>query len=315
MLSKVLITGGAGFIGSHLAERLVKSGASSVVVLDSLEFGRWSNLGPVEAQVEKVTADLSDLTFEEMKHHLKGVEVLFHLAAQKHTHRVDSAQRVLAANVMATERLFRAAAAAGVRRVVFASSLFAYGRMVGSPMTESEVAIPNTIYGVSKLTGEGLLRSVMCDTGLEGVTLRLFFIYGPRQYVGLGYPSVIIRTFERISQGLCPTIYGDGKQSLDYVYIDDAIDAFLKAADTPHLGEVFNVARGVNVQVDELIATASELAGWAGPPEYGPADFTAGTCRVGETSKTRELLSWEAQVSLREGLEKTHRWMMDVAVG
>src|SRR5690606_6745753 len=168
--------------------------------------------------------DLSDLTFDEMKRLLEGVDVLFHLAAQKHTHRVDSAQRVLAANVMATERLFRAAAAVGVRRVVFASSLFAYGRMVGAPMTESEVAIPNTIYGVSKLTGEGLLRSVTRDTGLEGVTLRLFFIYGPRQFVGLGYPSVIIRSFDRISQGLGPTIYGDGKQALDYVYIDDAID-------------------------------------------------------------------------------------------
>src|SRR5690606_3473123 len=123
--------GGAGFIGSHLTERLVKDGVGSVVALDSLEFGRWSNLGSVEAGVEKVTADLSDLTFEEMGRMLRGVEVLFHLAAQKHTHRVDSAERVLAANVMATERLFRAAAAAGVRRVVFASSLFAYGRMVG----------------------------------------------------------------------------------------------------------------------------------------------------------------------------------------
>ncbi len=310
MIGAALVTGGAGFIGSHLVGRLVADGCPSIKTLDSLEFGSWDNLPTPGEQVCPITADIRHMPAEAMEAALQGVDVLFHLAAQKHTHRIDSASKVLDANVVATERLFRAAAAAKVRRIVFTSSLFAYGRVSGPPLAESDVATPSTIYGVSKLAGEGLVRTLCRDSGIEGVSLRLFFIYGPRQFVGLGYPSVIIRSFDRILSGLAPTVYGDGQQSLDYLYVDDAVDAILLAARTPHAsGDVFNVGSGNATKVADLISTASEVAGFRGNAEPMPADWTANTCRVAEPTKSREILGWRSTTPLREGLERTFHWM------
>src|SRR5690606_4377796 len=136
--------------------------------------------------------------------------------------------------------------------------------------------------------------------GIEHVTLRLFFIYGPRQFVGLGYPSVIVRTFERIVSGKAPTVYGSGEQSLDYVYVDDAIEAMRLAAETPHNGEVFNVSTGVDVKVNDLLNTLSDLAGFTGTIEQRPADWTDGTHRSGDPQKSERLLGWKAATPLRE---------------
>ncbi len=312
-MKRALITGGAGFIGSHLARRLLADQCEALTLLDSLEFGKWSNLGVPDPRASTVTADISDLSLEQMKEHLSGSEVLFHLAAQKHTYRLDSAEKVLNANVTATERLFRAAAAVGVRRIVFTSSLFAYGTMSGPAMKESDAAVPMTSYGVSKLAGEGLLRTVARDTGIESVSLRLFFIYGPQQFVGLGYPSVIVRTFDRILSGQAPTVYGDGEQSLDYVYIDDAVQALVAASRTEATGEVFNVATGTGVRVNDLLKAAAEVAGYSGPIESLPADWTAGTHRVGAPEKATQLLGWTATTPLLEGLRRTLRWVKETA--
>lgn len=311
MFESTVVTGAAGFIGSHLTRRLLAEGCPKLSAIDSLEFGAWANLGPDEARVRCITSDLVDLSFDAMREALEGTEVLFHLAAQKHNNKVDSAERVLGANVVATERLFRAAAAAQVRRIVFTSSLYAHGRLSDPPMAEDQATFPSNTYGVSKLAGEGLLRTVGRDTGIEGVSLRFFFIYGPRQYVGLGYPSVIVRTFDRILRGQAPTQYGDGQQSLDYVYVDDAIEAVLAAARTPHLGEVFNVASGIGVKVADLLRLLSDVAGYSGDPELMPRDWTADTHRIGDPTKARELLGWSSTTPLEVGLTRTLQWMRE----
>jgi nucleoside-diphosphate-sugar epimerase len=145
--------------------------------------------------------------------------------------------------------------------------------------------------------------------------LRLFFIYGPRQFVGLGYPSVIVRTFDRILRGQAPTLYGDGQQSLDYVYVDDAVEAIVRAADTPHVGEVFNVASGTAVKVADLLQTLSDIAGYSGAPKPEPPDWTANSCRVGDPTKASELLDWKTTTSLRDGLTRTFEWSRGALMG
>ena len=300
---RMLITGGAGFIGHHLVNRLIQDG-HRVIAVDNERSGNWDR---VADGVERDPRAIETLGFDDWRARLDGVDVLFHLAAEKYNSSHTTPERVLDVNVVATERLFRAAASR-VDKVVFTSSLYAYGSIGPETMRESDVPEPRTHYGASKLMGEHLLRAVARDNPLAWTVARLFFIYGPRQYSEGGYKSVIVTNFERLAAGLPPTVKGDGAQSLDYVYIDDCIDALLMLSGHEFDGGTFNVATGGGPTINELTALMMEAAEYRGPIETLPPDWTAGTRRVGDPASL-EATGWRPQVSLEEGLDRVWRWM------
>jgi UDP-glucose 4-epimerase len=307
--AQVMVTGGAGFIGSHLVRELLARGVGRVVVVDSLRYGDLANLGGISERVELVQHTLGFDAPEALTRAMDGCTLLFHLAAEKHNQSKDDPARVLRANVEGTLTLYETAARAGVERVVFTSSLYAYGRYAGARFVETEVPAPRTVYGVSKLTGEHLLGYVAAQTGIEWNVLRYLFIYGPKQFAGMGYKSVIIKNGERLLDGLAPTIYGDGEQALDYVYVDDAVEATLRAMTLPVSGETLNVASGVGTTVNTLISSLQRVAGSTKIPEGHAADWTAGSWRVGDPERAAEVLGWRATTSLEAGLRRTYEWL------
>jgi UDP-glucose 4-epimerase len=301
----VLVTGGCGFIGSHLVRALVDGGATRVVVVDSLRYGDRANLGELGSGVEIVQHTLGVDDPAALAGLVHGVRFVFHLAAEKHNQSKDDPVRVLRSNVEGTWQLLEAAQRGGVEKIVFTSSLYAYGRLQGAAFVEDELPRPRTIYGISKLTGEHLLAV----SGLPYTVLRYLFIYGPRQFAGMGYKSVIVKTLERLRGGEAPVVYGDGEQALDYVFVDDAVAATLAALAPAADGEVVNIASGAATTVNHLVALMQEVAGTDRPPRHDPPDWTAGSRRVGDPDKARRLLGWEARTTLREGLAATYRWL------
>jgi UDP-glucose 4-epimerase len=309
--STFLVTGGCGFIGSHLVRALAERGAARVLIVDSLRYGDRANLGALGAAVEIVQHSLGSDDPAALARLLPGVRYVFHLAAEKHNQSRDDPVRVLRSNIEGTWQLLDAARQAGVEKVVFTSSLYAYGRVHGPPFVEDELPRPRTIYGVTKLTGEHLLAV----SGLPHTLLRYLFIYGPRQFAGMGYKSVIMRTFERLARGEPPLIYGDGEQALDYVFVDDAVDATLAALSRAADGELLNIASGRATTVNQLVAAMQDLAGTRRTPVHEAPDWTAGTWRVGSPEKARRILEWQARTPLRDGLAATHAWLTQPPAG
>jgi len=275
-----------------------------------LGYGRRENLDVSDPGLCIEQLELRNGCAKQLAQLLNGVDYVFHLAAEKHNQSINSPERVLDANVIGTYELLKAAADAGVKKVVFTSSLYAYGRMNGSPMNENEVPTPQTIYGISKLTGEHLCRHFSVQRGLSAVCMRLFFVYGPRQYTGLGYKSVIVKNFDRMLKGHPPLIYGDGTQRLDYVYVDDVVSALLLAAADANEFDVFNVGSGSAVSINELTALMMKVAGVNMTCEYRPPDFTSGSSRMADTRKFNDHFGPQPRVPLVDGLRRTFEWMV-----
>jgi UDP-glucose 4-epimerase len=309
--STIMVTGGCGFIGSHLVERLHTLRAARIVVIDSLRYGDPNNLAACSADVEVVQHRLGADDPAVLREKMHGVRYLFHLAAEKHSQSRHSPLDVLRSNVDGTFELYEAAAQQGVEKIVFASSLFAYGRMQGRPFVEDELPQPQTVYGVSKLCGEHLLRHLRIANQTSYNVLRYLFVYGPRQFAGTGYKSVIVKNFDRLLDGHPPTVFGDGTQALDYVFVEDAVDAAIRALDSDVSGEVFNIGSGVPTTVNALIDLMLEVAGRSLPKQYEPPDWTAGSARVGDISKARRMLDWTPRTTLEEGLTKTFDWIVE----
>jgi nucleoside-diphosphate-sugar epimerase len=304
-----MVTGGCGFIGSHLVRALLAGGVARVVVLDSLRYGDRANLGGLGDAVQVVPHTLGSDDPAVLREALRGVRWLFHLAAEKHNQSKDTPLEVFRSNIDGAYTLFDLAARAGVEKAVFTSSLYAYGRMSGPPFVEDEVPQPHTVYGISKLCGEHLLRHAGVAHGVAWTVLRYLFVYGPRQFAGMGYKSVIVKTFERLLRGESPVVYGDGEQTLDYVYVDDAVAATIAALGAPADGEVVNVGSGAATTVNALIALMQKVAGTHLPVRGEAADWTAGSRRVGNVEKARRVLGWQASTPLEDGLRQTFAWM------
>jgi UDP-glucose 4-epimerase len=292
------VTGGGGFIGTHLVRGLLQAGARRVVVVDS---AAWNGPATPNPAVERVRLTLGSDPTPSLLEALGGCDYVFHLAALKHRAAQDAPRALLSTNVTGTWEVLAAAARAGARKVVFASSLFAHGARHAPAQREDDPARPDTLYGVSKLAGEHLLQAC----GLPHVALRYFFVYGPGQHAGQGYPSVIVRNFRRIRAGQGPTVYGDGQQVLDYVYVDDVVEATLKAVEAPADAGVVNVGSGQPVAVDDLVSRMLHVAGSPLRKEYRSADETAGTWRVANVDRARDVLGWRPKTSLDEGLART----------
>lgn len=307
--ASVAVTGGAGFIGSHLVAELIARGAERVVVIDSLRYGDPGNLGSSSQRVQLVKHTLGTDAQAELDAALAGCDFLFHLAAEKHNQSKDDPVRVYRANIEGTHTLYEAAVRAGVKKVVFSSSLYAYGRTSGGPFDETEVPQPNTVYGITKLAGEHMLRYFEKQHGLSYNVLRYLFVYGPKQFAGMGYKSVIVKSFEHLLAGEAPQVYGDGKQELDYVYVDDVVDATIRALTHEASGQVLNVGSGVGTPVAALIAEMTAIAGKTVSPRTAPADWTAGTRRVGAVTRIADVLGWRATTPLSAGLRRVYEFM------
>lgn len=307
---RVLITGGAGLIGSHLADRLVALGAGEILVYDDLSRGRASNLDAARAggRVTLVEADVRDRAT--LRQAMAGVDVLFHLAAIRLTQCVEAPRLALEVMVDGTFDVVEAAVDAGVSRTVFASSASIYGMAERFPTDEASAPYDNdTLYGAAKLFGEGLLRSARAKSGFDYVALRPFNVYGPRMDTEGAYTEVLIRWMDRIARGLPPIVFGDGRQSMDFVYVDDVARAFELAARSDASGEVFNIASGVETSLAELARALIEAMGADLPIEYGPErKFTAVPRRWADTRRASARLGFDAAVRLDDGLARLVAW-------
>jgi UDP-glucose 4-epimerase len=309
-LGKVLVTGGAGAIGSNLTDELVLSGAREIVVLDNFVRGRRENLAWAEANgpVQIVDGDIRDR--ELVRGLMADVDVLFHQAAIRITQCAEEPRLALEVLVDGTYNVFEAAAEANVRRVVAASSASVYGLAETFPTNEDHHPYANdTLYGAAKAFNEGLLRSMHAMFGLDYVALRYFNVYGPRMDVHGLYTEVLVRWMERITAGEPPLIFGNGAQTMDFVYIGDVARANVAAAESDATDAVFNVASGTETSLLELAEMLLHVMGSDLAVEHGPERAVNGvTRRLADTELARAQLGFEAEVDLEEGLTRLVEW-------
>jgi nucleoside-diphosphate-sugar epimerase len=309
-LGKVLVTGGAGAIGSNVTDELVLAGAEEVVVLDNLVRGRRENLAWALANgpVELVEGDIRDRGL--VRRLTRDVDVVFHLAAIRITQCAEEPRLALEVLVDGTYNVFEAAAEAGARRVIASSSASVYGLAEEFPTTEAHHPYANdTLYGAAKAFNEGLLRSMYAMFGLDYVALRYFNVYGPRMDVHGLYTEVLVRWMERIAAGQPPLILGDGSQTMDFVYIGDVARANILAAESDLTDIAVNVASGTETSLLELARMLLGVMGSDLSVEHGPARAVNGVTRwLADTRRARERLGFEAEVDLEEGLTRLVEW-------
>ncbi len=307
---RALITGGAGAVGSNIADQLVRAGAREVVVLDNFVRGRRENLDWALANgpVRLIEGDICDS--ELVRELTRGMDVVFHQAALRITQCAQEPRLALEVMVDGTYNVIEAALREGVRRVVAASSASVYGLAEEFPTTELHHPYANdTLYGAAKTFNEGLLRSFHAMEGLDYVALRYFNVYGPRMDIHGVYTEVLVRWMERIEAGDSPLILGDGSQTMDFVYIEDVARANLLAAGIDSTDIVFNVASGVETSLLELAQLLVEVMGSDVSVEYGPERAVNKVPRrLADTNLARELLGFEADVDLEDGLRRLVAW-------
>jgi UDP-glucose 4-epimerase len=304
MAGRALVTGGGGFIGSHLTERLVRDG-HEVRVIDNFATGRRENLLELADDVELIEGDLQ--SYERVHDAVRDCELVFHQGALPSVPRsVQDPLTSNATNVVGTLNVLLAARDAGVRRVVFASSSSVYGKSPVLPAREDQLPLPFSPYAVAKLAGEGYCRSFTEVYGLETVSLRYFNVFGPRQDPLSQYAAVVPRFIALMREGRSPQVFGDGEQTRDFTYVDNVIEANLLAAESSGgVGEAFNIAVGERVTLNELLERLRELMGSDVEPEY--LDPRPGEVRdsLADIGRARELLGYRPIVDLAEGLERT----------
>ncbi len=301
---RALVTGGAGFIGSHLAARLVELG-HDVRVLDNFATGRRSNIAAIGGDVELVEGDIQ--SYERAHKAVRGCDVVFHQAALPSVPRsIQDPLTSNATNVVGTLNVLLAARDEGVRRVVCASSSSVYGSNPTLPKSEDLPALPISPYATAKLATEGYCRSFGIGYGLQTVALRYFNVFGARQDPTSQYAAVIPNFITALLDGGPLTIYGDGEQSRDFTHVDNVVLANVLAIDAPDVsGAVLNVACGVRVTLNELVAELRELIGGDAAVSYEPARASDVKHSLADLTRARALLGYEPAVDLRAGLTRT----------
>ncbi len=308
--ARVLVTGGAGLIGSHVVDLLVEEGAAEIIVLDNFVRGTMSNLAGAMAsgRVRIVEGDIRDRAT--LAGVMAGVDVIFHLAAIRITQCAEEPRLALEVLADGTFNVLEAAVQAGVKKVVASSSASVYGLADVFPTSETQHPYNNrTLYGAAKAFNEGLLRSFNDMYGLDYVALRYFNVYGPRMDVYGAYTEVLIRWMERIAGGHPPLIFGDGTQTMDFVYVEDIARANILAARSDATDQVFNVARGEETSLNGLARALLRVMGSDLEPEYGPErKVNPVPRRLADISAAEEALGFRAQVSIEEGLRRLVKW-------
>jgi len=313
-MTRILVTGCAGFIGSWITQTLLERG-TAVRGLDNFETGLRENLtalrgGPSAAQFEFIECDLRDA--EATVRACEGIEVIFHQAARPSVPRsVKDPRTSHTANLDGTFNLLEGARAAGVRRIVYAASSSAYGNQPGFPRVETMVPMPIAPYPVQKLAGELYMKSYWQVYGIETVCLRYFNIFGPRQVPDSPYSGVMAKFTLQMMRGERPTIHGDGEQGRDFTYIENAVSANLLAAEAPAdkiAGRTFNVACGERHTLNETWRILAELLEFREEPLYGPPRTGDIQNSLADISAAREAFGYDPKVSFEEGLRRTVAW-------
>jgi UDP-glucose 4-epimerase len=307
---RFLVTGGAGTIGSTIVDQLVAARAEKIVVLDNFVRGRSENLRQACASgaVQIVDGDIRNRDL--VRSLMPGIDVVFHQAAIRITQCATEPRLALEVLVDGTYEVVEAAAEAGVRKVVAASSASVYGLAEEFPTTERHHPYANdTLYGAAKTFNEGLLRSFHAMRGLDYVMLRYFNVYGPRMDIYGLYTEVLIRWMERIESGQPPLILGDGLQTMDFVFTEDIARANLLAAESDITDDVFNIGSGTETSLVELADALQRAMGSHLQLEFGPPrGVNAVTRRLADVSRARQQLSWKPEVDLDEGLRRLVTW-------
>ena len=307
---RVLVTGGAGLIGSHIVDQLVAEGAREIVVLDNFTRGRRENLAGALARGRVTIAEADVRDRERLADVMLAIDLVFHQAAFRITQCAEEPRLAVEVLVDGTFNVLEAAVKAGVKRVVAASSASVYGLADHFPTSEDHHPYHNrTLYGAAKAFNEGLLRGFHEMYGLDYVALRYFNVYGPRMDVYGAYTEVLIRWMERIAAGEPPLIFGDGTQTMDFVFVEDVARANLAAATAAVTDEVFNVASGVETSLNELADVLLRVMGSTLRPVYGPErKVNPVPRRLADVDKARRLLGFEARVPLEAGLRRLVEW-------
>jgi UDP-glucose 4-epimerase len=307
---RALITGGAGLVGSHIADLLVCQGLDEIVILDDFTRGRRENLDNAlkHGNIRILEGDIRDRAA--VREAMDGVDLVFHQAAIRITQCAEDPRLAMDVLANGTFNVLEAAVNARVKKVVAASSASVYGLAEQFPTPESHHGYDNrTIYGAAKLFNEGLLRSFHEMYGLDYVALRYFNVYGPRMDVYGVYTEVLIRWMERLASGKPCLILGDGTQTMDFVFIEDVARANILAANAPVTDRVFNIASGTETSLNELAATLSRVMGFAARSEYGPSrNVNPVSRRLADTREAKRLLDFQTDVSLEEGLSRLVHW-------
>jgi nucleoside-diphosphate-sugar epimerase len=304
---RYLVTGGAGFIGSNTVDELVRRG-HSVVVLDDLSAGKEENLAEVRNKITFIKGSIIDI--EIVRKAMFEAEFVIHLAARTSVPRsmkdpIDT-NRI---NIDGTLNVLVAARDAKVKRIVFAASSSAYGETPALPKTENMAPMPISPYGVTKYVGELYAQTFGRCFGLENVCLRYFNIFGPRQDPGSPYSGVLAKFCSAFLEETEPVIFGDGLQSRDFTFVDNAVQANLLACEAPNVsGKVFNVGTGSRISLNDIVESLGRISGKRLAPRYDPARDGDIRDSQADIARAREFLGYEPTVQFDEGLERTFEW-------
>jgi UDP-N-acetylglucosamine/UDP-N-acetyl-alpha-D-glucosaminouronate 4-epimerase len=304
----VAVTGGAGFIGSHIAGTVAASGAK-VRIIDDLSTGHRENLDELSGNIEFIEGSVADTAL--MMRALKDVEVVFHEAAIPSVPRsVEDPEQTHLASVDGTFNLLMTSRQQKVRRVVYAASSSAYGDQPTLPKVEDMAPDPLSPYAVAKLVGEYYCQVFTRVYGLETISLRYFNVFGPRQDPGSQYSGVVSRFISALCSNQTPVIFGDGEQSRDFTYIDNVVSANLKAATTSKgVGQVINVALGERITLNQLLGELKQLIGCTDVvAEYREPRVGDVRHSLADITRAQELLGFDPVIELREGLQRTVDW-------
>jgi UDP-glucose 4-epimerase len=306
--SRILVIGGAGFVGSHIVDQLLDEPVREVVVLDNLVRGIRENLSSAASDDRVTIVEGSILDTNLLAELMAGSDYVFHLAALWLYECVHEPRSAVEVNIVGTFNVIEAAQTAGVKKVVNSSSASVYGDAVETPMTEEHPFNNRTTYGATKIAGEQLFRAFNEQHGLGYVGLRYMNVYGPRMdYKGI-YVSVIMKVLDKIEAGEAPQIFGDGSQAYDFVHVSDVARANILALKSDASDVNLNIGTGVKTTIKELVDALLEITGSDAEPKYLPQEQMFVTHRVGSTELAEQLTGFRAEIPYVDGLRSVVEW-------
>jgi UDP-glucose 4-epimerase len=304
----IIVTGGFGFIGQHVVEKLLNLKAKRIIILDSLDYGSENKTFLSDNRIHFHKIKLGSVSEEEIVNQISGADYCIHLAAEKSKSK-NIPDNILKCNVNGTYVLLNALIKAGVKKIIFSSSLYVYGKTNKNGFNEKDVFNPHTIFGVTKCAGESLLKFMSQKYDLNYVCLRYFFVYGPKQYQGTGYKSVIIKNFQQLLSNKSPVVFGNGQQIQDHVYIDDVVNATIKSLENQYVNVCYNIGSNDRCSINDLIKKMMKIENKSINIEYKDADETHNTVRFNNSTKALEDGLLEIKTDLNKGLKLTLDWI------
>lgn len=308
--SKILVIGGAGFIGSHVVDELTQEDVKEIVIYDNFCRGTIGNLRGAlrdpRVKVYEVGGDICQTDI--LNSAMKGVDYVIHLAALWLLQCYEYPRAAFDVNIGGTFNVLEVCIQNKVKKLIYSSSASVYGDAVEIPMTEEHPYNNRTFYGATKIAGEQMCRAFYHRYGLDYVALRYMNVYGPRQDYKGAYTAVIMKILDRLDQGLPPIVYGDGSQAYDFIYVSDCAVANLCALMADVTDSAYNVGRGIQTTIKELTGLILEITGSDLKIQYEPSGHTFVKNRVGSTQKAETEIAFKAKIDLKEGLERLIEW-------